>query len=72
LAQLEQILWDPANVTLKLLVWTANILAATTPLEPTEWLEIRAVKIKCSALGLAGVKKIVLMKTVDLEHERDY
>jgi hypothetical protein len=45
---------------------------ATTPLEPTEWLEIRAVKIKCSALGLAGVKKIVLMKTVDLEHERDY
>ena len=66
--QVEQMLKDPANVSLKLLVWSANILAATAPSEPAEWLEIRAVKAKAALHNhLVGMRKIVLMKTSDLE-----
>ncbi|KAH7073481.1 hypothetical protein BKA63DRAFT_444578 [Paraphoma chrysanthemicola] len=65
MAQLEQILGNPANVSLKMLVWTANILDTTAPLNPVEWLEIRTVKIRSVSYGIASVKKIVMRTMMD-------
>ncbi|KAH7089960.1 hypothetical protein FB567DRAFT_438781 [Paraphoma chrysanthemicola] len=67
MAQLEQILGNPANVSLKMLVWTTNILAATAPLNPAEWLEIRTLKVKSVSHGIAGMKRVVMRTTMNEE-----
>jgi len=65
---LEGLLAAPMNVALKQIVWTANSFTSKEPVQCAEWIEIRSVRSRMAAQPhLAGMKKIVLARTSEME-----
>ncbi|KAH5514229.1 hypothetical protein HBI52_113250 [Parastagonospora nodorum] len=65
--QVEDMLADTANLALKQLVWTENILPVTLPSQPAAWLEIGLVGARGTADGHSGLGKILLKRASDLD-----
>jgi len=65
--QVEDMLANPANLALKQLVWTANILPSALPSQPAAWLEIGLVGARSAAYGHSGMRKILFKRADDLD-----
>ncbi|KAH3976703.1 hypothetical protein HBI70_033810 [Parastagonospora nodorum] len=65
--QVEDMLADTANLALKQLVWTGNVLPVTLPSQPAAWLEIGLVGARSTAYGHSGSRKILLKRASDLD-----
>ena len=61
MTMLEQLLEAPANFALKQLVWSADVLAPTTPCQYTKWLEI--ADLAGNIRPKDGMKIVALGKT---------